>query len=426
MTSNIFLAKKHIFAVLEKYAGTEQNLVVALSGGADSLFMMVLASEWCKTKCKDLYAVTVDHALREESYAEALNVGKIAEKYCTSHIIKKWEHGNIPAGQIEEMARKARYELLADACKTLKSKILLVGHNLDEQIETYLIRKEKKSDFSGLACMSEARNISDEIQVIRPCLPFTKQFIKSHLNSIGETWIEDPMNSNDDFLRVRKRKFICSLSYAQKQAMFDEIRLRGVERNSIETNAVEFLKNYSKIHEYGFVDLNNDTFNELDENIKCEILKRCIKLVGRQEYKKSSNQCKTVLSALYQNKSINIGKCIVKSIKNKIRIFRENRNLDLIKISSKSGIWDNRFRFEVFDEQILSNNSYIKHFDKCVVLSDDIPSYITVTLPSLWIDKKMVYLYNISKYSWLVDFQFVQDVDFLSIFSCVEYDGGIL
>ncbi len=426
MTSNIFLAKKHIFSVLEKYAGTEQNLVVAFSGGADSLFMMVFASEWCKAKCKDLYAVTVDHNLREESYDEALNVGKIAEKYCTSHIIKNWEHGDIPAGQIEEMARKARYELLADACTTLKSKILLVGHNLDEQIETYLIRKEKKSDLPGLACMSEARNISDEIKVIRPCLPFTKQFIKSHLNSIGETWVEDPMNSNEDFLRVRKRKFICSLRHAQKQAMFDEIRLRGVERNSIETKAVEFLKNYSKINEYGFVDLNIDAFDRLDENIKCNILKRCIKLVGRQEYTKSLNNCKTVLSTLKRNNSINVGKCIIKKLKDKIRIFRENRNLDIIKISSKSGIWDNRFRFEVRDERILSNDSYIKHFDQYVVLADDSPSYITVTLPSLWIDKKMVYLYNVSERSGLIDFQFVQDVDFLSIFSCVEYDGGIL
>lgn len=426
MLSKTYLAKKHIFSILEKYASNEDNIVVALSGGADSLFLTIIASEWCKTTSKNLYAVTIDHQLRKESYLEAVDVGKIVRKHKVTHVIKRWNHGDIPDGQIEEKAREARYELLVDACRDLKSKILLIGHNLDEQIETYLIRKEKKSENFGLACMSESRYIASGIMIIRPCLPLSKNFIKSYLSSINERWVEDPMNSNECFIRVKKRKSVERLSDEQKRAMFDKIKIYGIDRNSTEREAVFFLQNHCQIHPYGFVDINLDFFYRLNEKVKCDVLKRCIKLVGRQEYKKSTNHCKNILAALTENNPINMGKCVIKTVKDKIRIFRENRNLEDIKIANKCGIWDNRFKFEVLEETILQKNCYIKPFNKHVSISDDVPSYITVTLPSLWIDKKMLYLYNVNEISRLIDFQFSEDIDFFSVFSCVKYDGGIL
>ena len=131
-------------------------LAVGVSGGADSLALVLLADRWARARRGSVLALTVDHALRDGSAAEAAQVGHWLAARGIAHEVLRWD-GPKPATAIQETARAARYRLLGQRCAGTGILHLLLAHHRDDQAETVLLRRAQGSGRDGLAGMAAIR-----------------------------------------------------------------------------------------------------------------------------------------------------------------------------------------------------------------------------------------------------------------------------
>jgi tRNA(Ile)-lysidine synthase len=152
------LTLAELAAALESIGGFEARpvLAVAVSGGPDSLALVLLAEKWARQRGGQAWALTVDHGLRPESAAEARRVAFWLAARSIAHQILVWT-GDKPASGIQEAARDARYRLLAEWCRTHGCLHLVAAHHREDQVETHLIRRRAGSGPDGLAGMSAVR-----------------------------------------------------------------------------------------------------------------------------------------------------------------------------------------------------------------------------------------------------------------------------
>ena len=178
-------------------------LAVAVSGGADSLALAILAAAWAERRGGRVLALTVDHGLRPESAAEARQTAAwLAARGITSRVLA-WE-GPKPAAGIQAAARAARYALLEAASREAGLLHLLLAHHALDQAETTLIRAERGSGATGLAGMAAVRE-RPGLRLLRPLLGVMPDRLRATLRELGQPWLEDPSNRSPRFRRGRLR-----------------------------------------------------------------------------------------------------------------------------------------------------------------------------------------------------------------------------
>src|SRR5471030_1836767 len=129
-------------------------LVLAVSGGPDSIALMWLAARWRRAlrQGPQLIAVTVDHGLRTEAAREARDVKHLAKTLDLPHRTLRLS-GAKPKTGLPAAARDARYRLLAKAARAIGATHVLTAHTRDDQAETLLMRMARGSGIAGLAAM---------------------------------------------------------------------------------------------------------------------------------------------------------------------------------------------------------------------------------------------------------------------------------
>jgi tRNA(Ile)-lysidine synthase len=183
---------------------------VAVSGGGDSLALMHLLARWAKsTKATAPVILVVDHGLRAESRKEAQAAARKAKRLGLAATVLRWA-GPHPKKGIEAAARDARYRLMGAWLTKRKLSTLYVGHNEDDQAETFLLRLARGSGLDGLAAMRPLAPYPHAdfpgLSVARPLLTLSRAELRAHLAALGEDWSDDPMNDDPRFDRVRMRK----------------------------------------------------------------------------------------------------------------------------------------------------------------------------------------------------------------------------
>lgn len=197
-------------ALLAPLRGAERVLL-AVSGGPDSIALMHLFARWQPDLPRPrILVATVDHGLRSESADEAVFVAREAAALGFPHKILVWT-GPKPETGLQEVAREARYRLLVQHAREQGATHLATAHTLDDQAETVLMRMARGSGLSGLAGMRRERDC-DGIRHVRPLLDIPKQDLLALCESEGWRFVTDPSNTNERFARVRWRKLIPSLA----------------------------------------------------------------------------------------------------------------------------------------------------------------------------------------------------------------------
>jgi len=225
-------------------------LAVAVSGGADSLALAILADRWARERGGSICAVTVDHRLRPESNAEVRRLHGWLSGRAIRHEILVWS-GDKPISRIQEAARVARYSLLAEWCREHGCLQLLTAHHQEDQVETHLIRRRAGSGPDGLAGISAIREFAD-CRVLRPLLGVPKARLVALLDAERQPFITDPSNCDPRFERSRLRGSGAVPADADFTALVRQIRTFGCERVVQERRRDALLAHALILHPAGF------------------------------------------------------------------------------------------------------------------------------------------------------------------------------
>ena len=182
----------------------QPTLAAAVSGGRDSLALVLLAHGWALARGGTVLALIVDHGLRAGSATEAKATRATLKRLGISAAVLKWT-GAKPRSAIQQAAREARYRLLFEACRARGILHLLVAHHADDQAETIAMRRGRGSGPDGLAGMAALLEHS-HLRLLRPLLAVPRARLTATLEAAGIEWIEDPSNADPRFERVRLRQ----------------------------------------------------------------------------------------------------------------------------------------------------------------------------------------------------------------------------
>lgn len=258
-----------------------KKMAVAVSGGADSLCLTLLADIWARQNGVALTALTVDHGLRAESAAEAATVHQWLQEKGICHETLTWK-GDKPQTRIEERARQARYHLLCAWCKAHGVNQLLVAHHQGDQSETFLLRLARSSGVEGLSAIRPVA-MREGICVLRPFLDFSRAEIQQTLQArFGQSWIEDPSNQSPQYERVRLRQFQPQLDKIGLTEAAIALSAKRLNRASFALNqwTETFIKENVEHSPSGYAYTPWQPFNALPDEIKLRTLSSLFEWVG--------------------------------------------------------------------------------------------------------------------------------------------------
>jgi tRNA(Ile)-lysidine synthase len=187
---------------------TAPAVVLAVSGGPDSVGLMWLMARWRRDLADGprLVAVTVDHGLRAEAAQEARAVKRLAQALELPHRTMRWT-GEKPKTGVPAAAREVRYRLLAQAARSVGATHILTAHTRDDQAETVLMRLLRGSGIAGLSAMA-CESARDGVVLARPLLTVSKSRLVATLNRAKIAFADDPTNRDTAFTRPRLRALL--------------------------------------------------------------------------------------------------------------------------------------------------------------------------------------------------------------------------
>jgi tRNA(Ile)-lysidine synthase len=273
------LTVAELAAALEAIGGFEHRpqIAVAVSGGPDSLALVILADRWARQRGGETRALTVDHGLRTESAEEARTVTGWLAARGIAHETLVWP-GAKPASGVQEAAREARYRLLEEWCRTRGVLHLLTAHHREDQGETYLIRRRAGSRSDGLAGMSAVRELAG-CRLIRPLLSVPRARLLALLAREGQPFLRDPSNLNPAFERARLRAAVTSVDDD-----LPEIQAHGRRRSEREAALDQALARAVSLHPAGFAALDPAALCDIEAEAAERLLGRIAACIGAAQY----------------------------------------------------------------------------------------------------------------------------------------------
>ncbi|MCU0729223.1 MAG: tRNA lysidine(34) synthetase TilS, partial [Sphingopyxis sp.] len=194
-------------------AAATDRFGIAVSGGPDSMALLLLAAECWPGR---VAAATVDHQLRVESADEAAMVAGICSEKGIPHVTLTPAAPII--GSLQSAARAARYALLEDWRAAHGLDWLLTAHHADDQLETLIMRLNRRSGIGGLSGVRARRG-----HILRPLLHLRRDDLANWLHRQNVTAIDDPSNRNPDFDRARLRRALAGVDWFDPQAATDSM-----------------------------------------------------------------------------------------------------------------------------------------------------------------------------------------------------------
>lgn len=315
--------EKRIEAILTKYLTAKDTVIAAISGGADSVFLLHMLAQ---TKAKIIVA-HVNHMLRKEAIADQKFVEKLGKQYGLKveihsenieKLAKKNKHG------LEETGRKVRYEFFAKLAKkyrkgTSKTPLIITAHHADDNLETRFLNFTRGASLKGLIGMETLSQIgkNKKQKLLRPLLDISKKEILAYMKFKKIPYKKDETNKDSkysrNFLRheiiPRLEKLNQSL---QKNSAKNTQNLREIE-DFLESEANKWLAENKTVH--GF---NAKNFKNLHPALqKSVILKIYETKLGHTKNLQSSHleEILKILNSIHGNKKKTINSLTFK-IKN--------------------------------------------------------------------------------------------------------------
>jgi tRNA(Ile)-lysidine synthase len=333
------------------------NAILAVSGGPDSMALLVLAAE-CFARSGEraplLSVATVDHGLRPESAAEAAFVADEARRLGLPHTTLRWASEK-PATGIAAAARRARYQLLEEHARSFPAArvAIVTAHHLDDQAETFAMRLARGAGVAGLAAMAPERPLAEgsPIRLVRPFLTFPKSRLVATLEARGVRFFNDPTNEDERYERARIRQLLPALDAV------------GITSSALATSAgrlgeAEAALRYAEERFIATLDLSfgNEVFASLKTSAFCEgpsllrqrVLARLVARYGGASQRPQLSEIEDLAARLQSEIrcTATLGGAMISSGSRFIRVWREAGRLAQSEFELNPGesrAWDNRF-----------------------------------------------------------------------------------
>ncbi|XLM33265.1 MAG: tRNA lysidine(34) synthetase TilS [Rickettsia africae] len=369
------------------------KISIAVSGGSDSVALLYLANIWAEKNNIELFVISVDHNLREQSKQETHYIQNISNSLNRKHYSLSFYHQN-NFSNLQERAREGRYDLMTNLCLELDILVLLTAHHEDDYVENFCLRLERNSGIFGLS--SSNINWYNNIQIIRPLYNIPKSKLVEYLVRHNIKWFEDESNSSDKYRRnVIRQKLAKGADYIRhfskpvyreefkgdterstaaytlvredastgtasklsleakcgkmsKAAIISQqLKTNKLIENEFKPELISAIAEAVKIFEYGFAFLDLVKFDKFSNEVKVQIINFLLIIISGQSRAARFYSVEPILKLITQDVNFKntLHGCIIKRIQNELLIYREfGKKLPESKILlDKSVIWDNRF-----------------------------------------------------------------------------------
>lgn len=354
------------------------NIALAVSGGADSMALAILARDWVRQYGGSVLALVVDHALRPSSLSEAhLTIHRLGDAGVPARLLTLT--GLLPGSALAERARVMRYRALGDACRQAGILHLLLGHHAADQMETLAMRVLRSSQTHGLGGMSAVVETA-HVRLLRPLLPMAPSLLRNFLTTQGLAWVEDPSNQDMRALRSRLRRSL-TIAAGTETDLSSAIAAVGALRAREEAEAARELAGRACIRPEGFAKLSPGPIGEV-------ALRSLIRAISGARYLPSSTQI-SGLAANPQPATV-AGVRIMPAgrMGDGMLIAREEAAIAAPVPALEGAMWDNRFRLTggitlPADATIEALGADAARFRRATSL----PSAVLRTLPAIRVGK---------------------------------------
>ncbi|MBT1035533.1 tRNA lysidine(34) synthetase TilS [Canibacter sp. lx-45] len=239
---------------LEPQAGP---LVVALSGGADSLALTSAVLFEAQKRGFKVHAVTVDHRLQNGSCSVAQRAtAQAADMGADRALVLQVSVANDGAGGLEAAARDARYAALLEYCAQVGAQRLFVGHTLNDQAEQVLMALARGSGTRALSAIAPQRGL-----IVRPLLTVSRQDTERACRAENISYWRDPQNADPRFLRARVRHELLPVMSEVLGARLPDALARTAELARADADALDAIAvaEYARIARHERVVCGNET-----------------------------------------------------------------------------------------------------------------------------------------------------------------------
>ena len=318
-------------------------ILVAVSGGSDSLALLLQLKAALPNH--ELHAATVDHGLRPEASDEANFVASLCTRIEVPHTTLTWSPDIKRSSQD---ARRARYELLVAHARKISASTIALGHTLNDQAETLVMRSFRAKPTSGTRGMSGMTVWSsyENIKFWRPALNTRRESLREYLESQQQSWINDPSNEKTTSERVRIRNYLTSepQGYPTFEAIALFARLSAQSRFWLGKQTANVINDHCSVNSMGNLQFSCPI--GCPNLVVIDTLSTLILAVGGLPFRPTVSKLQTATQSAMQRTSSRhaVGRCLVTVKNHVITIEREARNIQAIpqhtvKTELYDGVW---------------------------------------------------------------------------------------
>jgi tRNA(Ile)-lysidine synthase len=320
-------------------------LGVAVSGGGDSTALLLLAQDWAREARRDVAATTVDHGLRAESAAEAASVAALCARLGIAHDVLHWHRPG--RGNLQAAAREGRRALIGEWAARRGVPAVALGHTLDDQAETVLIRLGRGSGVDGLSSMAPVTE-GNGIVWLRPLLAVRREALRAWLRAQAVGWAEDPGNEDPAFARVRARSALTALSplgVTAERLAATAARMRRA-REALEAATRALAARAVTEGAAGDVALAPGPLADSPEEVGLRLLAAVLMWVSGERYRPRADRLGRAYAAVMDGdvgRGLTLHGCVLRSAGAAVAVRREPGRVAGA-VPATAGCWDGRWR----------------------------------------------------------------------------------
>ena len=290
----------------------KKKYLVAVSGGPDSLALVALTKAYTFFSKTKFYFLLVDHNIRKNSNQEAKRVKNLLKK--ENLTLKISLNKKKITKNIQAEARIVRYDILKSFCKKNNIKVILTAHNLEDQVETFLMRLSRGSGLKGLSGMKPMSMINNQVILFRPLLDTQKKFLIKISKIIFGKYFKDPSNKNEKYLRtkIRNLKKPLEKSGIKYEKIFKSIQNLSLSKTTLEAYLNKIFKKLIKKKSKSEILINFKKYKDLNKEVKIAVINQSIKQFKNNYYDLRSKKVENLINNLDKNnfKNSTLGGCI--------------------------------------------------------------------------------------------------------------------